>query len=40
MHVLAGIIVLIIIGVIVIGFVFAKCIVPGLGKLKNRMFVE
>lgn len=26
--------------VLVVGCVFVKCIVPGIGKLKNRMFVE
>ena len=29
-----------IIGFIAVGYVFIKWIVPGIGKLKNRMFVE
>lgn len=29
-----------IIFIIAVGCVFAKCIVPGIGKLKNRMFVD
>ena len=33
-------IVALILGIIAIGYVFMKWIVPGIGKLKNRVFVE
>ena len=34
-----ALVIALIVGVVAIGYVFMKWIVPGIGKLKNRMFV-